>query len=70
MKTLFFANRSFFPNYYVGQHLDGCKEIKMERNEVYGVSTSNQAQGDIEMKKNVVYGLTAKPSDVEYEIPL
>ena len=42
----------------------------MECNEVYGVSTPNQAQGNIEMKKNVVYGLNAKSSDQEYENPL
>ncbi len=41
----------------------------MEHNEVYGLSTSKQAQGNIEMKKNVVYGITATPSDQEYENP-
>ena len=50
-----------------------CKaeeEMVMERNEVYGVSTTNEVQGNIEMKKNVVYGITSKSSEQEYENPL
>ena len=42
----------------------------MKRNEVYGVSTSKQEQDNIETKKNVVYGMTSKPSDQQYENPL
>ena len=37
----------------------------MEDREVYGLTTSHQAKENIEMKDNIVYGVTAKPSDQE-----
>lgn len=40
---------------------------KEDRNKIGCVSTSHQAQENIEMKNNLVYGMIAKSSDQEYE---
>ena len=42
----------------------------MEQNEVYGLNIPQQAHENIEMKKNVQYGLPAGDQQDVYENPL
>ena len=52
-------------NEVYGLQSDG--KIEMKRNEVYGVTISNQAEEKIEMKMNFVYGMI---NEEDYENPL